>query len=91
MRVFPLGKSGDRSRRGGGTSDASETGAVVGTPRALFRIENLAEEDRPLFFATRNEYVAASNGQRFLVAIRAPDQYAPPITIAVNWLALVNR
>ncbi len=71
--------------------DGSETGAVVGTPRVLFRIENLAEEDRSLFFATRNDYVAASNGQRFLAAIRVRDPNAPPITIVVNWLALLNR
>ena len=71
--------------------DASETGAALGTPRALFRIENLAEEDRSLFFVTRNDYVAASNGQRFLVAIRAKDPHAPSITIVVNWLALLNR
>ena len=71
--------------------EGSETGAVVGTPRALFRIENLAQEDRSLFFATRNDYLAASNGQRFLVAIRARDPGAPPITIVVNWLALLNR
>jgi hypothetical protein len=71
--------------------DGGETGAVVGTPRALFRIENLAQEDRSLFFATRNDYVAASNGQRFLAAIRARDPNAPPISIVVNWLALVNR
>ena len=71
--------------------DGSETDAVVGTPRTLFRIENLAEEDRSLFFATRNDYVAASNGQRFLAAIRARDPNAPPITIVVNWLALLNR
>ena len=62
-----------------------------GTPRALFRIENLAQEDRSLFFATRNDYFAASNGQRFLAAIRARDPGAPPITIVVNWLALLNR
>jgi hypothetical protein len=71
--------------------DGSETGATVGTPRALFQIENLAEEDRSLFFATRNDYVAASNGQRFLAAIRARDPNAPPIAVVVNWLALLNR
>jgi serine/threonine protein kinase/Tol biopolymer transport system component len=69
--------------------DTSET--AVGTPRALFRIENLAEEDRSLFFATRNDYVATSNGQRFLAAIRVRDPHAPPITIVVNWLRLLNR
>ena len=69
----------------------SETGIVVGTPRALFQIDNLAEEDRSLFFATRNDYVPASNGQRFLVAIKARDPNAPPITVVVNWLALLKR
>jgi eukaryotic-like serine/threonine-protein kinase len=69
----------------------TKAGGNVGTPRTLFRIDNLAEEDRLLFFATRNDYVAASNGQRFLVSIRARDPHAPPITIVVNWLALVNR
>ena len=69
----------------------SETGAAVGTPRALFRIENLVEGDRLLFFATRNNYVAAANGQRFLAAIRARDPNAPPITVVVNWLALLKR
>jgi hypothetical protein len=44
-----------------------------------------------LFFLTRNDYVAASNGQRFLVAIRARDPHAPPITVVVSWLALLNR
>jgi eukaryotic-like serine/threonine-protein kinase len=71
--------------------DGSQTGAAVGTPRALFQIENLAEEDRSLFFATRNDYVAAANGQRFLAAIRARDPNAPPLTVVVNWLALLNR
>jgi hypothetical protein len=71
--------------------DGNGTGAVVGTPRALFRIEDLAEEDRSLFFATRNDYFAEPNGQRFLAAVRARDPNAPPITVVVNWLALLNR
>lgn len=58
---------------------------------ASTQFENIAEEDRSLFFATRNDYVAASNGQRFLAAIRARDSNAPPITVVVNWLALLNR
>jgi Tol biopolymer transport system component len=69
----------------------TDTDVAIGTPRALFQIENLAEEDRSLFFATRNDYVSASNGQRFLAAIRARDPNAPPITLVVNWLALLNR
>jgi serine/threonine protein kinase len=71
--------------------DGSKTGTVVSTRRVLFRIEDLAAENRSLFFATRNDYIAASNGQRFLAAIRARDPNAPPITVVVNWLALLNR
>jgi hypothetical protein len=29
--------------------------------------------------------IAASNGQRFLVAVRERDPNAPPINIVVNW------
>ncbi len=69
---------------------AVQTTAGVGTPRALFHIANFATID-PLGFETTNDYVAASNGQRFLVAVRAPDPDAPPISIVVNWPALLNR
>jgi serine/threonine protein kinase len=62
----------------------------VGTPRALFHVENLAEIDQ-LGFPTLNAYVAASDGRRFLVAVRARDPEAPPISIIVNWRALLNR
>jgi Tol biopolymer transport system component len=68
-----------------------QNSATVGIPRALFRIEHLAEEDRSLFFATRNDYVAVSNGQRFLACVRASDPNAPPITVVVNWRALMSR
>ncbi|HEY0709152.1 MAG TPA: hypothetical protein VGG33_20245 [Polyangia bacterium] len=71
--------------------DGNEAEPTVGTSRALFHIENLAEEDRSLFFATKNDYVVASKGQRFLAAIRARDPNAPPITVVVNWLALLKR
>ena len=69
---------------------AVQTKVDVGAPRALFRIDNLAEVD-PLGLETSNAYVAASNGQRFLVAVRARDPNAPPIHIVVNWTALLNR
>jgi Tol biopolymer transport system component/tRNA A-37 threonylcarbamoyl transferase component Bud32 len=62
----------------------------AGTPRTLFRLENLAEVDR-FSFATSNAYVATSNGERFLVAVNAPDPAAPPINIVVNWRALLRR
>ena len=66
------------------------TGATVGSRRVLFPIPNVAEIDWSLY-PTANTFVAASNGQRFLVAVRAPDPNAPPINIVVNWRALLNR
>jgi Tol biopolymer transport system component len=62
----------------------------VGAPKALFRVDGLTEVD-VLGFPTSNTYVAASNGQRFLMAVRARDPNAPPITIVANWPALLNR
>jgi Tol biopolymer transport system component len=67
-----------------------ESGAKVGEPRTLFHIDNLAEVDR-LVFPTSNAYAVAANGHRFLVAVRARDPNAPPISIVVNWTALLNR
>ena len=62
----------------------------VGPPRALFAIPNVAEVDQ-VSFPTANVFLAASNGQRFLVAVRAHDPKAPPINIIVNWRALLSR
>jgi eukaryotic-like serine/threonine-protein kinase len=62
----------------------------VEAPQPLFPIENLADIDL-VAFPTSNAYVAASNGARFLVAVRARDPKAPPINIVVNWRALLNR
>jgi len=59
-------------------------------PRALFAVPNVAEVDQ-LAFPTANVYLAASNGQRFLFAVRTRDPNAPPINIVVNWPALVSR
>ena len=67
-----------------------QTGVNVGSPRALLPIPNIAESDW-LLYPTANTFVAASNGQRFLVAVREPDPDAPPINIVVNWRALLNR
>jgi eukaryotic-like serine/threonine-protein kinase len=68
----------------------TQTAIDVGTPRPLFPIENLADIDQ-FNFPTSNAYLAASNGERFLVAVRAPDPNAPPINIVVNWRALLRR
>jgi serine/threonine protein kinase/Tol biopolymer transport system component len=69
---------------------AGQPGVDVSTPRALFRIGNLVEVDR-LAFPTSNVYVVAGNGQRVLAAVRARDPNAPPISIIVNWPALLHR
>jgi Tol biopolymer transport system component len=67
-----------------------QAGVNVGSPRALFPIPTVAESDK-LLYPTANTFVAASNGQRFLVAVRGPDPNTPPIYIVVNWRALLNR
>jgi eukaryotic-like serine/threonine-protein kinase len=69
---------------------AAQTTVDCGAPRPLFHVENLAELD-PLAFPTANAYVAAPDGQRFLVAVRARDPEAPPVSIVVNWRALLSR
>jgi len=57
------------------------------SPRGDFRVT----ADGPLGYETSNDYVAASNGKRFLVAIRATDPDAPPISIVVNRPELLKR
>jgi Tol biopolymer transport system component len=69
---------------------AALTTIDVSAPHVLFQIKNLIEVDR-IVFPTSNAYVAAANGQRFLVAETARDPGAPPITVLVNWTALLNR
>ena len=66
------------------------SGVELGTPQPLFHVANLAEFDR-LVFPTSNAYLAAPTGQRFLVAVRAPDPNAPPIRVVVNWRELLKR
>jgi serine/threonine protein kinase/Tol biopolymer transport system component len=68
---------------------AGETGLDAGSPSALFQVGNLIELDRQ--FPGTNAYAAATNGQRFLVAETAPDPSAPPISVVVNWTALLKR
>jgi hypothetical protein len=71
-------------------STDGQAGVSLGSPRALFPIPAIAESDK-LLYPTANVFVASSNGQRFLVAVRGPDPNAPPINIVVNWRALLNR
>jgi hypothetical protein len=74
----------------GGRGRRHDTRRRVRLNSLLFRLDNLAEVDR-FSFATSNAYTAASNGERFLVAVNAPDPAAPPINIVVNWRALLRR
>ena len=65
-------------------------GVETGPPKALIRIPNLIDVDQ-LLWPTSNAFVAASNGRRFLVAVGAQDPDAPPISVIVNWPALLAR
>jgi hypothetical protein len=62
----------------------------TGSPKSLFRVASLIDIDQFLW-PTSNAYVAASNGRRFLMALSARDPDAPPISVIVNWPALMAR
>ena len=62
----------------------------LGAPERLFRLDDLIHFDRRLV-PTANYYVAAADCQRFLMATRAPDPQTAPISIVVNWPALMAR
>jgi hypothetical protein len=59
-------------------------------PASLFRIANLIDVDQ-FMWPTVNAYVVASKGGRVLVAVSARDPNAPPISVIVNWRALLRR
>ena len=79
---------------GGGLMAASiaagRDGIDVGAPRELFQMPSLDAEGR-VNMPTSNNYLAAPNGERFLAAVSARDPNLPPISIVVNWPAMVNR
>jgi eukaryotic-like serine/threonine-protein kinase len=66
------------------------TGIAVGPPHVLFKVDNLVDVERRLF-PSANAYVSAADGHRFLMAVRVRDPKTPPISIVVNWPALLNR
>ena len=69
----------------------SKSGDIqLGDPRALFTLDGFSDFDRPLV-PTANYYAASADCQRFLVAARAPDAPAAPISIVVNWPVLLGR
>ena len=59
-------------------------------PKPLFPVDGFSDFDRPLV-PTANYYAAAADCERFLVAARAPDAPAAPISIVVNWPVLLGR
>ena len=69
---------------------AGNSGVKIGPPKPLFRIANLIDLDQ-FMWPTFNAYVATSDGRRFLVALSARDPDAPPISVIVNWPALLAR
>jgi serine/threonine protein kinase len=69
---------------------AGAAGVQVAAPQTLFAVPHLVDSD-PLIAAASHPFVAARDGRRFLVAERAPDPNAPPVTVVVNWPALLNR
>ena len=58
--------------------------------RPLFRYSDLARFDRTLA-PTANAYAATADCGRFLLATSPPDPRSPPITVVVNWPALLER
>ena len=70
--------------------DDGPGGASIGAPKALFRMPNLIAEGR-LLMPTSNNYVATGDGRGFLAAVAAPDPNAPPLSIVVNWPAVLDR
>jgi Tol biopolymer transport system component len=69
---------------------AGQRGVDLGASRPLFSVENMVETEQHVM-PTCNSYVAAFNGQRFLIAVRVQDPKTPPIRILVNWRSLLNH
>jgi hypothetical protein len=61
--------------------DAGVRGLTVGRPRALFTV--VVNPTEP----TRNSYVVARGGQKFLFANPVQGGVPPPVTIVLNWAA----
>lgn len=66
-------------------------GGNIGTPRVLFRAQHLVDPEGSGLFFRSHPYAATSDGQRFLLAVTAEDPDAPPISVILNWQALMKR
>ena len=60
-------------------------GPSFGIPQPLFQTQV-----PPGVTSLRTHYAPSRDGQRFLVNV-APDTVASPITVVINWTALVNK
>jgi hypothetical protein len=56
----------------------------AGIPRPLFRVEHSST-------GLRNSYVVSPDGQRFLMLVPADKGKPQPITVVVNWPALLKK
>jgi eukaryotic-like serine/threonine-protein kinase len=57
----------------------------AGVPKQLFQTSLLSG------FGWRNRYVVSPDGQRFLMLAPAGETVSPPITVVLNWPALVEK
>jgi hypothetical protein len=57
---------------------ATESSVEAGIPQKLFRIGSTS-------------YAVTPDGKRFLVEVNVPDPNAPPITIVLNWPAVLKN
>jgi len=57
----------------------------AGVPKQLFQALLVSG------FGWRNRYVVSLDGQRFLMLAPAGETVSPPITVVLNWPALVEK
>jgi hypothetical protein len=65
--------------------DIQRNGDTVhaGTPHKLFQLTHIVNR--------RNHYVATYNGQRFLAVTALPEKQPEPVTLVLNWPALLKK
>ena len=60
----------------------------AGSPTSLFRTRVLPQGSQSIWFETA--YDVSPDGQRFLFAV-PPDDPGPPMTVVLNWPAVLKR
>jgi len=61
-----------------------ESSLLIGKVRSLFQIN-------PVPFAGGSNYDVTSDGNKFVVASLAPSQVSEPLTVVINWTALLKQ